>query len=398
MCPKILIVSEQMWPEGGGGLLATHLIIGLLRKFSALTVLTGTKNPSTYADVRYIYEPLLNVRTKPLLTMNLIKSEKRLNDFIKESDVVYIPRLAYPVIPFARKYGKRVIVHLHDYQPISYSSVIFHDSYAISEVGSIRNTIRLELLEHNSSSRAFLSSLFNPSTHLSRLWLSKADDVICVSNRQREIVGSSAPELAGKLKVIYNPLPKIHLIEKKLENPAFMYLGGDSYTKGLHIFLKASLELLTHNYNVRFMLTGNWNNVRNKAIIEKLNKNFNGAYRLLGRLRYEDALKLHSISQALLFPSVWEEPLPYAVLEAMLAGTIPIASRVGGVPEMVQGTYAEKMLFTPGDVTKIVDHMKSVLSLSKEQLVRIGMELRENTLKRFDGEQIKRQLLETFAA
>jgi len=42
--------------------------------------------------------------------------------------------------------------------------------------------------------------------------------------------------------------------------------------------------------------------------------------------------------------------------------------------------------------------MEMLLSMSREQLADIGAELREKTLKKFDNERVKRQLLEVFAA
>jgi glycogen synthase len=30
----------------------------------------------------------------------------------------------------------------------------------------------------------------------------------------------------------------------------------------------------------------------------------------------------------------------------MLMGTLPVASRVGGIPEIIEGTYAERMMFS----------------------------------------------------
>ena len=45
---------------------------------------------------------------------------------VKWADVAYVPHYAYPVIPRVKELGRKVIVHLHDYQPISYTSVISH--------------------------------------------------------------------------------------------------------------------------------------------------------------------------------------------------------------------------------------------------------------------------------
>jgi glycosyltransferase involved in cell wall biosynthesis len=81
----------------------------------------------------------------------------------------------------------------------------------------------------------------------------------------------------------------------------------------------------------------------------------------------------------------------------MLMGTLPVASRVGGIPEIVGGTYAERLTFTPGHSEEMADRMEIVLSLSQNQLADIGSTLRESVVKRFNNEVIKKQLLEVFS-
>jgi len=78
-------------------------------------------------------------------------------------------------------------------------------------------------------------------------------------------------------------------------------------------------------------------------------------------------------------------------------GTLPIASRVGGIPEIVKGTYAERLMFTPGRHEEMADRMETVLSLSRDQLVDVGLKLREVALKRFNNEEVKQRLLEVFS-
>jgi glycosyltransferase involved in cell wall biosynthesis len=84
-------------------------------------------------------------------------------------------------------------------------------------------------------------------------------------------------------------------------------------------------------------------------------------------------------------------------MEAMAMGTIPVASKVGGIPEIVGGTPAEKMLFEASDVDGFVDKMESVLAMSGKQVVDTGFALREAALKRFNNEKIRQQLLEVFS-
>ena len=79
-------------------------------------------------------------------------------------------------------------------------------------------------------------------------------------------------------------------------------------------------------------------------------------------------------------------------MEAMAMGTLPIASRVGGIPEIVEGTYAEDMLFEVGNVEELVEKMESVLAMSREQIEDVSFSLREAMLKRFDPETIKREI------
>ncbi|MEM3583982.1 MAG: glycosyltransferase family 4 protein [Nitrososphaerales archaeon] len=391
---RVLTISELWWPEGTGGILASHLIVRLLQDAGfKLTVIHGTREPAKLNGVRYVYTSLLSVRDKHRLWLNCSILARRhwFLKLISSSDVVYIPRYCYPLIPVAKRLGRRVVVHLHDYQPVSYNSIVFSEK-ARSGV----NAVSFEVLEHGSIARALFAGFTSPVNRLCRVWLKDADVIICASMRQAELISESAPELAEKLKVVYNPLPNTPLVEKNLGYPTFLYLGGDSYVKGFHLLLRASQRILTKGRKVRFLLAGNFKE-RTRSLIKALNKGFREAYRLLGHLQHEGVLKLHSVSHALLLPSICEESFPYAVMESMLAGTIPIASRVGGVPEIVGNTFAERMLFRPGDAEELVDKMEMLLSMSREQLVDISAELREKVLEKFDNERVKQQLLEVFA-
>ncbi|CCC81985.1 glycosyltransferase (type1) [Thermoproteus tenax Kra 1] len=392
---KLLIIAEQYWPEGGGGTLATHLITKLLaREGFNITVVAGTEYPERVRGVEYMFTPLLKRRDKASLWINsiLLSREPWFVKLLRWADVVYIPRYAYPIIPTAKGFGKRVVVHLHDYQPISYTASVLRDGKSLNSPSEVAS---FELFEHRSLTRALLGTLSAPTWLLARSWVSMADEVICVSKRQAELIVKHVPELSSKISVIYNPLPDIPVIKKEpTEPPSFLYLGGDSFIKGFHIFLKASASLLRRRRAV-FLLTKNFSD-SSRGVLSKLNAVFDNAYVMLGHLKYEDVLSLHSRAYGMVFPSVWEEPLPYAVVESMLAGTLPIASRVGGVPEIVEGTFAERLLFEPGDVDGLVDRMETVLSMSRKKILDVVAELREIVLKRLGYDMIKNRLLKVF--
>jgi len=392
---KVLVVAEQSWPEGGGGILATHLITQMLAQQGLkATVATGTGQPSPIKGVDYVATPLLKPRNKVKLWLKLALLERTsfLKKMMEDADIVYIPRYCYPIIPLAKNLGKKVVVHLHDYQPISYNATISNscqDGHGLTQLNSVRENIKHELMEHKSLSRAAISTLLLPSNSLIRHWLKEADEVICVSKKQAEIISG---KVDINVKVVYNPLPEISLGTKEVDAPNFLYIGGTSYLKGMHILLEASRSLLRRNGATRFVVTKGLQSVWQRALSSTLAD----AYQILGWVGYEELHRLHSSTLALIFPSIWEEPLPYAVSEAMLHGTIPIASRVGGVPEIVQGSLAEKMLFQPGDVKELVDKMETTLTMSNEQIADVGWSLRESILERFDSETARNKLLELF--
>ena len=399
----MLVISELFWPEGSGGTLATYLITKLLATCDfKITVITGTCNPTKIEGVNFIIDEAFRIPNKPTRWLYFLRPSvrKRYKDLMRKFDIIYIP-YGYPLIPLAKELDKKVVVHLHDYQPITYNSTIlctynYKDNLDNLIIYNIKAELTYELFEHGSIKRAMAGSLFAPIITLCREWVSKADVAICVSQRQAEIISNRAPELAHKIKVIYNPLPETPPLKEKFVNPVFTYAGGGSYIKGFHVLMRAAVDTMKWRNSASFLLIGEVKR-GHELLVRKLNNTFRGRFKLLGRLPHEDALRLYSKSYAVLVPYISEEPLPYIVMEAMAMGTVPIASRVGGIPEIVEGTYAEGMLFRPGCPEEIAERMEVILSLSRDQLADIGLRLRESMLKRFNNEITKRHLLEVFS-
>ena len=71
---------------------------------------------------------------------------------MREHDVVYIPRYCYSLVPFAKRLGKKVFVHLHDYQPISYNATVFSEAKGDRSSPNV-DAVKFELLEHGSALR-----------------------------------------------------------------------------------------------------------------------------------------------------------------------------------------------------------------------------------------------------
>jgi glycosyltransferase involved in cell wall biosynthesis len=79
-----------------------------------------------------------------------------------------------------------------------------------------------------------------------------------------------------------------------------------------------------------------------------------------GPLPHADVVALFRSARAVVVPSVWADPCPTVVLEAMAAGRPVIAAASGGILDMVVDGRTG-LLFTPGDVAALADALTSVL-------------------------------------
>ena len=108
----------------------------------------------------------------------------------------------------------------------------------------------------------------------------------------------------------------------------------------------------------------------------------------------EDIPDLQAAADIFVMPSLWEG-LPLAVLEAMLAGTPVIASRISGIPEAIRDEE-EGLLVPPGDVMALRQAMVRLMAdeTTRSRLAKKGQEraLRDFTIRRMadDYEELYR--------
>jgi glycosyltransferase involved in cell wall biosynthesis len=109
---------------------------------------------------------------------------------------------------------------------------------------------------------------------------------------------------------------------------------------------------------------------------------------LLGRLESAELAELRSRAAMLLLPSIWDEIAPYAALEAMAAGVPVVATRTGGLPEMV----GEERCVPRGDPAALRQAV-SALWEDPEERRRAGGSLLERVRSEYSEERWLRELL-----
>lgn len=83
--------------------------------------------------------------------------------------------------------------------------------------------------------------------------------------------------------------------------------------------------------------------------------------------------------------------MSYAVVEAMVLGTIPIASKVGGVLEIVRSSSTKDFLFKPGDTYDFIEKLKALTTQPRETVVNFATKCREHVVKMSNEESLGRE-------
>lgn len=91
-------------------------------------------------------------------------------------------------------------------------------------------------------------------------------------------------------------------------------------------------------------------------------------------------------------PSVWQDALPLAVLEAMAWGKPVIATRVGGIPEMIEdGVHG--LLVPPADEKALAEALRALLA-DPARAAQLGEAARRRVAEQFAPEEQIRRLIE----
>ena len=353
------MISETYLPFGGGAELATHLILERLVALGhEVLVLTGVKEPEALPGARFLYHPLLKPLPKPLLWVSIaaLALSRFFRELVRWADVVYIPRRAYPLACPAKAANPRarVVVHLHDYQPLAYSAAVLAEGVKQPPKGPAREAY-IEYITSASPLKAVVAGLLDPVNRALAEALRCADLVVTVSRRHYQIITEGIKWLRGKTIVSRNPPPKVPKIEKEVRGDVveLLYVGGEHPLKGYQIAIEAVKQLALEGYKVVLHITGElrWSKpiARPPIIVH-------------GRVSKEELYKLHKRARVLIFPSIWEEPSPYTIAESTALGTVVIAAKVGGVPEIVNAKGNElALLFEAFNAKKLVKALKTVV-------------------------------------
>ncbi len=175
--------------------------------------------------------------------------------------------------------------------------------------------------------------------------------------------------------------------------PLILAVGSGVVLKGLIYALYAMSKIVKIFPKVKLMLVGIEEKYRERMIplLQKLGIQSNVI--LVGRVPNYEMPFYYSSSDVVIIPSL-SENFPVVALEAMSSGKPIIASKVGGIPEIVDDNESG-ILVNPTDIGKMVEALLRLVENSSLRN-RMGLNGRRIIEERFDWKVIGKLYLEEF--
>lgn len=216
--------------------------------------------------------------------------------------------------------------------------------------------------------------------------LSKFSCVVVLSEVWRTFVLRIAP--SAKVAVIpnYVVLPTTGPVARTLHEERalnLLFLGFVGSNKGVFELIPAVARARSAGVDVRLTIAGHGEVEKAKRMAMDLD--VADAVFVIGWVDGERKLELLRSADVYVLPSR-NEGMPVSILEAMSWSIPVVASRVGGIPEMIE-SGVEGLLVEPGDVDGILDAILR-LAADRELLPRMGRAARKRVESEFSKDVV----------
>ena len=274
--------------------------------------------------------------TYPVKTIYSIEARKKirkvLDDF--QPDVCHLNNFTYQLTPSIileiNKWRKdnrktcKIVFTAHDYNLVCpnhmLNNPLTHENCESCLGGHFKNCIKGKCI-HSSTAKSIVGAAE------AYFWNAKGvykyiDKIVCCSKFMKRIMDSN-PLFAKKTVVVHNFVDDLKYEYKEKENYV-LYFGRFSEEKGIRTLLEVCKELP----EVKFVFAGSG------ALEDEIRKVPN-----IECVGFKSGKELHNlISKAKfsVYPSEWYENCPFSVMESIMFATPVIASKIGGLPELVQ--------------------------------------------------------------
>lgn len=214
-----------------------------------------------------------------------------------------------------------------------------------------------------------------------------ADSIVCVSNATRRYYG-------GRVIAIYNGIDAEAFCRGAVSDvdvcgiglpsasPIVGMVGQMAKWKGHEVLVDAAPSIIKRFPKVRFIIVGE--SIHEDESDRSLSKKIE-AMGLKDKFIFtgyrEDIASLLSVVDVYVHPSIYADPLPRAILEAMASGKAIVASDIGGIKEMITNGV-DGLLVQPGNARELAWAVISVLN-NADFAEGLGTKARKKVVEKF---------------
>jgi glycosyltransferase involved in cell wall biosynthesis len=146
------------------------------------------------------------------------------------------------------------------------------------------------------------------------------------------------------------------------EGKYFLFVGKLETLKGIDVLLSAAASVP----NAEIRLAGSCDDPAVRARLATCPPNVS----YLGTKNADEVRSLMANARAVLVPSIWYDNQPFVILEAFTVAAPVIGTRIGGIPELLEGGE-RGLLVDPGSVEQLADAI-SALEKKPQQSIAMG--------------------------
>ncbi len=399
---NIAIVSDVFPPKCGGSGWSSFYLARALQQRGHTVQVVVPRESHAFGQAEREYEGLpisefLYKAAKIPFVRNYSRNEQLyprfaafLLDFFKQHQIEIAHGQHYLTIPptvmAAEQAGIASVATVRDYWPVCYWTTHLSGDRVCPGCSELN---RLKCLYRNQGPVGVLAapaSLYMAANlKLKQNWLARADRTLAVS---QYIAGKLKPFVAAeRLEVVPNFVDVARLEQIVREPPAtlqtsepyLLYAGKLEENKGARLLLEV---LRRARPNLPTLAVGEG---ALKAELEQTASNEGLNLKLLGWAENEEVLRLMSRAEALLFPSLWPEPLSRVLLEAIGVGALVVAMNTGGTSDIIQAGH--NGLLAP-DAIGMADQLNAILQNTPAERNRLKTAARQTARERFSQEVV----------
>lgn len=274
-----------------------------------------------------------------------------------------------------------------------------HSTIGSQRLGTKSANLPLDKLETSEKMTLLLLPLLKT---IERVYMSRCSSLIYVSDFIREWCQDRLGA-HGASRVIHNGIDTSMFAPRSMDEclerfPSLqgidnivLFSGRMIALKGIPTALEAA-TLVDPALKPTFVFAGNGNDEQWKAMANDLGLPPERC-RFIGPVAYHQMPYLYPLASAFMLPS-YSESFPMTLLESMACGTPVVATRVGGVPEMIEHN-STGMLVPPRDAAALAESLNTVLG--DHRLARtLCMRARERVLKEFSAQVMAQRTAEVY--